>query len=99
MTDLKEEVCELWLLRKYAEQWVFDEFYSVARPGAIFLASEPLDETLVLSLAAAYGTGLKLDYSHPWVRAMIETMPTTHPVVMFRHCTLKCYNTTTENLW
>lgn len=99
VTDLKEEVRELWLLRKYAGQWVSDEFYSVARPGAIFLASEPLAETLVLSPVVAHGTGLKFDYSHPWVRAMIETMPSIHPVVMFRHYTLKCYNTTTENLW
>lgn len=99
MANLEEEVRELWLYRKYAEQWLSDEFCSVTRPGAILVPCEPSVETEVPSPSAAYGEDLKFDNFHPWVRAMIETMPTIHPVVMFRHCALKCYNMTTENLW
>lgn len=48
VANLQEELRELWLFRKYAEQWVSDEFYSVTRPGAILVSCEPSAETEIL---------------------------------------------------
>lgn len=49
VTNFQEEVRELWLFRKYAQQSVYDGIYTFSRPADILVPCEPLAETKVLS--------------------------------------------------
>lgn len=83
---------ERWLLQKYEAQWKVDELLSIIRASAIVLRVEPSAGARVLSPDAVDLEGLELDHFHPRVKAMLDTMPTFHPVIMFRHCALECYS-------
>lgn len=98
VADRQEDLRDLWLLYKYETQWKSDELLSVVQAGAM-LSSDSFGVARLRGPAAVEWEGLKFDDFHPWVKAMIDTMPTFHPVVMFRHCALKCYDNTSENLW
>lgn len=85
-----EYVCHNWVLHKYEAQWKADKLVSIIQPRAVFVVEQPLGR--VLSSEAIDWSAFAFNHFHPWVKAMLDTMPAFYPIIMFRQCVLKCYN-------
>ncbi|KAJ0115646.1 Glycoside catalytic domain protein [Diaporthe amygdali] len=88
----QQDLRERWLLQKYEAQWKADELLNIIRASAIVLRGELSADARVLSPDVVDLEGFEFDHFHPWVKAILDTMPTFHPVIMFRHCALECYS-------
>lgn len=86
-----EELEKLWLWNKFF-QARREQFPGIREPETIWLRP-PDDDYDSDDPDPSMGIGPRWtpNRDHPWVKKMLEAMPHFRPMIMFRHCVLKCW--------